>query len=58
MVYLDSLLSADGRISFDVEKGFKELAQIWKHANITRYRKCQIYETCILSKLMVDLHIA
>jgi len=61
-VYLGGLLSADGSPMHELarrigEAGacFQKLARIWRHANITRARKQEVYEACVLSKLLYGL---
>ena len=61
-VYLGGLLSADGsprheltRRIGEAEACFQKLARIWRHANITKRRKQEIYEACVLSKLLYGL---
>ena len=46
MVYLGSLLAANGKMNFELawriglaKAIFKELLMVWKHVNISRYRK-------------------
>ena len=65
MVYLGGLLTADGRIGPELgrrlgmaQRVFQELQRVWRHANITRERKKQIYTSCVLSQLMYCLHTA
>ena len=61
-VYLGGLLSADGDPRAEVSKrmgaawaGFLALERIWRHANITKRRKHDIYIACIVPKLMYGL---
>jgi hypothetical protein len=35
---------------------YKALQRVWKHASITRKKKLQIFEACVLSKLLYSLH--
>ena len=63
MIYLGSLLSADGRMCAELSRRigaskatFKELDVIWRHANLSRRKKTQIYETCVLPRLLYGLH--
>ena len=65
IVYLGGLLSADGRIHLELSRrlgmataDFSRLEVVWKHANITRQRKVQIYKACVLQKLLYCLHTA
>ena len=61
-VYLGGLLTCDGRATREIarrigEAGrlFDSLVAVWKHAAITRKRKIDIYESCMLSKLLYSL---
>ena len=61
-VYLGSLLSASGYATASVTRrlgeargAFLKIQQIWKHANITRKRKVEIYMACVISKLLYSL---
>ena len=61
-VYLGALLAASGdpkqelsRRLGEAKAAFAKLTQIWSHANLTLKNKLQIYESCILSKLMYGL---
>ena len=65
LVYLGSLLCADGRIHSEVSRrigaassAFKELDRVWKHANICKTKKLEIYQACVLSNLMYGLQSA
>ena len=58
MLYLGSSLSADGRAGSELNRrlgmaraDFSTLARVWKHASISRRRKLQILNACIISKL-------
>ena len=64
-VYLGSTLSADGRIATELgrriglaEQVFKELTKVWSHANISRARKFECFQACVVSKLLYGLHTA
>ena len=57
-IYLGSLLTVTGSSSSSVGRRigeaksvFSSLSEVWKHANITKARKIQIYEACVISKL-------
>ena len=65
MVYLGSLLSNDGRIGSELARrlgmsrgDFQKLRRVWSHSNLTRRRKTEIFNACIISKLMYCLHTA
>ena len=57
-VYLGSLLTTTGSSSSSVSRrigeamrAFSSLCDVWKQAGISKARKIQIYESCIISKL-------
>ena len=61
-VYLGSLLSSAGSAAMSVTRrlgearaAFWKICRIWKHANITKHSKVQIYMSCIVSKLLYSL---
>ena len=61
-VYLGGLISADGcptreltRRIGEAEGTFQKLMRVWRHSNIPRQRKRQIYEACVVSKLMYGI---
>ena len=61
-VYLGSLLSSDGRPMRELTRRlgeasglFEKLAHVWKHANIAKARKLQIFDACIMPKLVYSL---
>ena len=61
-VYLGSLLSCYGRASPSINRrlgearaSFLKVDRIWKHANITKHRKIEIYMSCVVSKLLYSL---
>ena len=65
MIYLGGLLTDDGTITSELSRrvgmaysDFSSLPRVWSHANITRKRKIQIFNACIISKLMYGLDIA
>jgi hypothetical protein len=65
MVYLGSILCSNGGIGSELgrrigaaQAEFNKLSKIWSHSVISRARKVQIYEACVLSKLMYTLHAA
>ena len=58
-VYLGSLLTTSGLASPSLSRrlgeargAFEKLQLVWRHANISKPRKVQIYSACILSKLL------
>jgi hypothetical protein len=58
-VHLGSLLVADGTTKSSVGRRLGEarsvlndLQAVWKHANVTKRRKIQIFNDCVLSKLL------
>ena len=62
VVYLGGLVTCDGRATAEVIRrvgegraAFKQLYQLWSHANISRHRKLEIYESCIVSKILYSL---
>ena len=61
-VYLGGLLSSDGAARAEVSRRvgeswatFIKLQRVWKNANISKTRKVEIYESCIVTKLMYGL---
>ena len=65
MLYLGSLLAADGRITSELGKrlgfaqsDFTALQRVWKHSSLNRSRKIRIFNACICSKLMYGLFTA
>ena len=65
IVYLGTSLSADGRIGSELSRrlgaatqDFKVLHSIWSHARMSRRRKIQIFNACIVSKLLYSLFAA
>ena len=62
IVYLGSILSADGSVHSEVGRrigaatqAFKELTRVWKHADISLTKKLQYYDAFILSNLFYAL---
>jgi hypothetical protein len=60
--YLGSFLSADGKADYAVGRrigeargALKKLQVVWSHANLTRVRKLEIFDACIMSKLLFSL---
>jgi hypothetical protein len=65
LVYLGSLLCSDGRIGSELGRRigaaqgeFNKLSKIWSHTVISKARKLKIFEACVVSKLMYNLHAA
>ena len=63
MVYLGSVLCSDGSSGSEVARRIgaareevEKLSRVWKHAGIAQSRKIRIFEACILSKLLYNLH--
>ena len=61
-VYLGSLLTVSGSSSSSVARRigegssvFGSLCEVWKHANISKAHKMQIYEAWVISKLFFSL---
>ena len=60
--YLGSFLNADGKADYAVGRrigesrsAFKSLQVVWNHANLTRARKLEVFDACVMSKLMFSL---
>jgi len=58
MIYLGSLLAADGRITSELSRrlgcaqsDFMALQRVWKHSFLNRFKKILIFNACICSKL-------
>jgi len=65
IVYLGSLLDKAGNIGSELNRrlgmarsDFKQLAKVWKHACLSLDKKLQIFEACIVAKLLYCLHTA
>lgn len=63
MGYLGGLLAADGRMSSELSRrlggaaaDFAQLTALWKHANVSRTFKIQVYKAWVVQKLMYCLH--
>ena len=63
MVYLGSVLSADGKSGSEISRRlgaarseFDKLLRVWKHSKIPALRKVAIFEACVMSKLLYNLH--
>ena len=62
VVYLGGLITCDGKAGREIARligegysVFDKLEAVWKHAFISTTRKVQIYETCIVTKLLYSL---
>ena len=62
MKYLGAQLHVDDRIESEIvqkiamaSQDFKELKQIWNHSNITRAFKFEIFNACVIQKLLYSL---
>ena len=60
--YLGSLLSSDGRPGTELTRrlgeatsSFHRLVSVWKHANLPRSRKLEVFNACVISKLLYSL---
>ncbi|CAE8648405.1 unnamed protein product [Polarella glacialis] len=65
IVYLGSLLSNDGSIGGELGRrignascDFRVLCKVWSHAAINKQRKLEIFNACVVSKLMYCIHTA
>jgi len=61
-VYLGGVVSTTGSSDTELSRrigegrtGFRTLAAVWKHANITKKRKLQIFDACVVSRLLYGL---
>ena len=62
IIYLGSILSADGSVHSEVGRRigaaasvFKELEQGWKHASISRRQKLIYFDACVVTNLLYGL---
>ena len=62
-VYLGCILTADGSASSELNRRlggareeFEKLRRVWAHAGISRARKLEIFNTCVVSRLLYNLH--
>ena len=65
MVYLGSLLPADGRIASEIRRrlgaaqaDLNVLSRVWRHSTLNRKKKLRIFDACICSKLCYGLFTA
>ena len=63
MVYLGSLLCASGGIGSELgrrigaaDAEFNKISKVWAHTMISRATKIKMFEACVVSKLMYNLH--
>ena len=63
IIYLGSLLTSDGLIASErgrridlASQEFKNLKQAWNHSKLSRKEKNQIFDSCIVSKLVYGIH--
>ena len=63
MVYLRCVLNADGNAGTELSRRlgsareeFCNLQRIWNHSSISRSRKLEVYNACVVSKLTYNLH--
>ena len=63
ITHLGAVLSADGRVHTELarrigaaEAEYKLLSRVWSHSTLNRDRKIQLFNSCIMSKLMYCLH--
>jgi len=61
-VYLGGLVTSDGNPATELSRRIGEasraleaLARVWKHANVPKKRKIEIYKACVLPKLLYGL---
>ena len=65
LVYLGSLLDKAGNIGSELNRrlgaaqaDFKQLSKIWRHTCLSLQKKLEIFESCVVSKLLYCLHTA
>ena len=65
ILYLGSSLASDGRFGSELNRrlgmarsDFDKLRLAWSHSSISTRRKVQIFDACILAKLLYGLHVA
>ena len=61
-IYLGGLIAVDGRPTSEVSRrlgearrNFESLTAIWAHAKIIKHRKQQIFQACVVTKLLYGL---
>ena len=62
-VYLGCILAMDGATGSEINRRigsareeFEKLRRVWAHSGISRARKLQIFDSCVISKLLYNLH--
>ena len=62
LVYLGSFLSKDGRINVELgrrigsaKQAFNELERLWCHASVSITKKLEVFEACVVSRLLYAL---
>ena len=62
IIYLGALISSDGRADSEISRRiglasaeFKQLKQVWNHANVPRAKKIDIFQAFVISKLAYGL---
>jgi len=62
-VYLGCIITADGTAGSELNRRiggareeFEKLRRVWAHSGISRGRKLEIFDACIASKLLYNLH--
>ena len=62
IIYLGSIIACDGKCEREVSRRigegrsvFKLLSKLWCHANLTVHRKVQIFNACVVSKVLYAL---
>ena len=65
MKYLGSTLSADGSVATEINArlgaaraDFQKLSRVWANASITQRKKLEIFNACVVSKLLYCLQVA
>ena len=65
IVYLGAVLSSNGNIDAELSRRlgaarseFDKLARIWSHSTLSAYKKVNIFNACVISKLLYSLHTA
>ena len=65
LVYLGSLLCDNGSIGLELNRHlgaaraeFETLSRVWNHAVLRKSEQIQIFEACVISKLLYCLHTA
>ena len=62
-VYLGCILAADGTAGSEINRRvggareeFEKLRRVWAHSGLSRSRKLEVFNACISSKLLYNLH--